>query len=221
MVTSRAAVKAVPTLTGIVAIAANDSAAFALDAQGAVWAWGNNSNGELGNGGVSGISSVSVKVSGLSGITAVSADHHQAWAVQADGSTMRLGVNSPSQSPGPALQRYLSAACPARSVVSHGIGVNMLCVDASVWSTELGPLSQVAGLSGVTQLVVNGATTYALNGDRTLWAWGENFGATLGSGYMRDSGNGTSFQSLPAPVPGITGVQVLGVDRQSVHVVIL
>jgi len=43
---------AVAKLTNIVAVAATEDTAFALDSQGRVWAWGNNTQGEVGTGSV-------------------------------------------------------------------------------------------------------------------------------------------------------------------------
>ena len=81
--------------------------AVALKADGTVWAWGDNSFGQLGDSTAT-ERLTPVQVSGLSGVTAVAAgDYHHTVALKADGTvwawgyngTGQLGVNDPSEPP--------------------------------------------------------------------------------------------------------------------------
>jgi alpha-tubulin suppressor-like RCC1 family protein len=55
-------------LAGVTAIAAGHRHGLAVDATGTVWAWGQNSDGELGNGTTSD-SDLPAKVTGAAGVT--------------------------------------------------------------------------------------------------------------------------------------------------------
>ncbi|HKN18462.1 MAG TPA: hypothetical protein VJW95_01595, partial [Dissulfurispiraceae bacterium] len=59
-------------LSGVIAIAGGKYYSLAVQSGGLVWAWGYNSDGELGNGSTT-ESSTPVQVSGLSGVIAVAA----------------------------------------------------------------------------------------------------------------------------------------------------
>jgi alpha-tubulin suppressor-like RCC1 family protein len=80
-------------LSGVTAIAAGGSTAYALTADGSVWAWGSNVAGKLGNGPAPELSRVPVRIAGLSGVTAISAGQAQAFAVRDDGSVWSWGTN--------------------------------------------------------------------------------------------------------------------------------
>src|SRR5439155_4654741 len=64
--------KAVPGLSDAIAISVGETHRLALKADGTVWAWGRNGNGQLGNGTTTDASSP-VRVSALNGVTAVAA----------------------------------------------------------------------------------------------------------------------------------------------------
>lgn len=83
------------TVTGITdatAIAAGDSSACALLPGGAVWCWGRNESGQLGDGTTTD-SPVPVEVHGLSGVTAISVGEEFACALLSTGSLTCWGIN--------------------------------------------------------------------------------------------------------------------------------
>lgn len=90
-------------LTGAVAVAAGGlfepSHSLAIDAGGAVWAWGANFNGQLGNGGAADRSPVPVRVDDtqLTGAVAVAAGGWHSLAIDASGNAWAWGDNSRGQ----------------------------------------------------------------------------------------------------------------------------
>jgi alpha-tubulin suppressor-like RCC1 family protein len=74
----------VPGLSGIKAVAAAEDSSFALGADGAVWAWGNNREGQLGIGGGAG-SPTPARVGGLADVVAISAGGNRALALPRPG----------------------------------------------------------------------------------------------------------------------------------------
>lgn len=80
----------------VVAIAAGGSHSLAIDADGAVWGWGANGSGQLGNN-TTADSATPVKVAGLSHVTAVAAGERHSLALTEDGSVWTWGENSSSQ----------------------------------------------------------------------------------------------------------------------------
>ena len=81
---------AVNDLTDIIQVAVGDNHSVALDANGDVWVWGNNSKYQLGNG-TTVNSSVPVKMTTVSGIVNISAAGNYTLAVKNDGTLWSWG----------------------------------------------------------------------------------------------------------------------------------
>ncbi len=88
-----AALNSTTSLTTATAIAAGAQYSLALKADGTVWAWGRNQDGELGNGTTTD-SANPVQASGLSGVIAISAGDTHAMALKSDGTVWAWGANS-------------------------------------------------------------------------------------------------------------------------------
>lgn len=82
--------------SGVTAVDAGDYHTMALKSDGTVWAWGNNSNGLLGDGSTDD-SSVPVQVQGLTGIDSIEAGLYHSTALQNDGTVWTWGYNSDGQ----------------------------------------------------------------------------------------------------------------------------
>ena len=80
----------------VVAVAAGGYHSLALLDDGTVWAWGRNSQGELGNGDA-GDSYTPTQVPGLPAITAISAGGYHSMALDEDGTIWTWGYNSNGQ----------------------------------------------------------------------------------------------------------------------------
>jgi hypothetical protein len=138
------------------AISAGANHTLALQADGTVWAWGSNFNGQLGNNttvDASALKPVQVHGAGnvgfLTGVTAVVAGSRVSMALKSDGSVWVWGLT---------YARYQS---------------------------EFVPL-QVVGLNGVTAIATGGDGAgdemMALKSDGTVWLWGLNMWGGLGNG---------------------------------------
>jgi len=100
----------VPYLSAVVAIAAGNAHNLALESDGTIWAWGDNTWGQLGNGhpnaddlgsggtaglyGYSNSEPVPVPVSGLAGVTAVAAGGNRSLALLSDGTVQQWGEDT-------------------------------------------------------------------------------------------------------------------------------
>jgi alpha-tubulin suppressor-like RCC1 family protein len=162
-------------LTGVTAIAARESSAYALRADGTVWAWGANGLGQLGDGSRTD-SSVPVRVTGLTDVVAISAGDVTGYAVRADGTLWAWGFNGDG---------YLG---------------NGSTVEYSVLPVQVSGLTGVTSVAGGG----HGNATYALRGDGTVWAWGHNFNGALGNGQPCELGATDCLSRVPVQVSGLT-----------------
>jgi alpha-tubulin suppressor-like RCC1 family protein len=83
-------------LGGITAIAGGKYHSLALKSDGAVWAWGNNDYGQLGNG-TSDLSNTPVPVIGLNGISSLAAGEGHSLALNSYGAVWSWGLNDDGQ----------------------------------------------------------------------------------------------------------------------------
>lgn len=74
----------------------------------------------------------------------------------------------------------------------------------------LSPDDAAAGLSGVVKTVTTSDSTWALKGDGTVWAWGQNVDGLLGTGDTV-----SPYISLPAQVVNLTNVTDLHLPTNS------
>ncbi|HET9655924.1 MAG TPA: putative Ig domain-containing protein [Kineosporiaceae bacterium] len=79
------------------AVRGSGSGAYALAADGTVWAWGAGASGQLGNGTMPATSAVPVQVSGLTGVTALAAGNLTAYALKPDGTVWSWGAGTNGQ----------------------------------------------------------------------------------------------------------------------------
>ena len=83
-------------LTGVTRVSAGADHSMALTAAGVVWAWGQNNDGQLGDGTATNRSKP-VSVTGVSGIVEIGNGRLHSLAVESDGSAWAWGLNSTGQ----------------------------------------------------------------------------------------------------------------------------
>ncbi len=141
-------------------VAAGHAHSLALRNDGTVWAWGDNTYGQLGDGTTTS-SPVPVQVPGLSGVTNVMADGYASFAWKSDGSLWAWGYN-------------------AGGTLGNGT--------TTVMSTVPVEVSLPGAYSGVWWFF-RGTYLHSmlLKPDQTLWAWGLNNDGQLGIGTTANS----------------------------------
>jgi hypothetical protein len=196
-----------------IALATGQAHSLALRSDGTVWAWGDDSSGQLGDGKTSGTDAHPAKVPGLSSIIAISAGETYSLAARSDGTVWAWGSNEfGNLGDGSTTPRPSSVQVSGLTGVTKVAAANALSValksDGTVWawgfndSGQLGNGSrkdspvpvQVQGLSGMVAVAASGEHALAVGINGAVWIWG-------------DLSNGTGPYTLtPKVVSGLTNV---------------
>ncbi len=166
-------------VSGIVQVAAGFSHGLALRTDGTVWAWGNNRNGQLGNGVISEAQLTPVQVTGLSGVTKIAAGGTFSLALRKDRTVWAWGNNT------------------------YGELGNGTTADSSV-PVQVTGLSQVTSIAAGGDPGSSFAIRISSTGVTSLWAWGDNSRGELGDGTL--NAHSTPEQVTGFSVPGIAGI---------------
>ncbi|HLY74301.1 MAG TPA: RCC1 repeat-containing protein [Planctomycetota bacterium] len=161
------------------AVSAGGNFGLALRSDGSVWAWGDNTFGEVGNGTTSTTpvtTPVQVSFPVGSVVTAISAGPDFALALLSDGSVWAWGNNTGELCTQPASSVPLST--PAPVVFPTGTAATGICAGGGLY--HIGLLQQMSRFG------------LALRSDGSVWAWGDNTDGELGS---------IAKATAPAPVP--------------------
>ena len=213
----------VPGVSGAVGVAAGAGFSCALLADGSAVCWGDDRNGELGDGAPAVGPRGPTKVAGLTDATALAANGQHACAVRADGSLVCWGSNATGQlGDGTLVNRAQPAAVVGLQQVSAvAAGLSHTCAlsaaGLSCWgSNSQGQLGAETPTSTTpvtapmpVPLVANpiaiaaGAQhTCAVRSTGAVLCWGQNGSGQLGEGSM-------SSLAEPVPVTGLdTGAAV-------------
>lgn len=144
----------IASLSNVVSVAALANQTFAVKSDGSVWAWGNNSSGQLGDGTKTGPRTSPVQVSvasGLANVVAVAAGDNHTLALTASGAVWAWGSN-------------------ASGALGDG-----------TQTERLTPV-QVPGLTGVVAVAAGLYHSEALKADGTVWVWGAGGSGEWGNG---------------------------------------
>jgi alpha-tubulin suppressor-like RCC1 family protein len=183
--------------------AAGSSHSMVLKTDGTVWAWGDNSFGQIGNG-TTWPYGEPERVSGLSDVTQISANGTTSMALKSDGTVWAWGANFAGKlGDGTTVHR----SAPVQVVGLTGItriaagGMHGLALksDGTVWAWgdstrgQLGggnwygrlTADVVPGLSNVTQIAAGFRHSIALLADQTVRTWGDNSFGQLGNASAR------------------------------------
>ena len=199
-----------------VAIAAGSRHTLALLANGTVWAWGWNEQGQLGNASKK-ASAVPVQVPGISNAIAIAAGTEHSLAVLADGSVRAWGWNVDGRLGNGTKGEGTDSSVPvAVHGVADAVGVAAwaqsyaLLADGSLRAWGYGyygalgagtsehsarPL-RVKGITTAAEVAAGGSAGVALLTDGTVRAWG--------GGMISDPGNAAHTSKVPVPVAGVT-----------------
>jgi len=140
----------------IEALAAGDQHACALRKGGAVWCWGRNNSGELGNNGGNSSYPSPVQAQGQSGVTSIAAGGTHTCAVGAMGGLWCWGGNQNGQA-----------------------GLN-----SSILFTKIP--KQVVGLDNVVEVAAGDSHTCVRKKEGSIWCWGANSLGQCGIGTGKD-----------------------------------
>ncbi len=211
----------IPGLSDVIALAAGDDHTLALKADGSIWAWGDNPNGELGTGNTDRYTNPTQ----LTGITAIAiaAGGNHSVALLADGTVRTWGFNNhgqlgngnttnsnvPVQVTGltgvvgiAAGYEFTLAVLSDGSVKAWGHDDSFQLGNGATAGDQTTPVDVLGIPSGrsVRALAAGIFHALALLDDGSVVAWGSNIQGQLGDGT-----NNSSDEAKPA---SITGVQV-------------
>jgi alpha-tubulin suppressor-like RCC1 family protein len=158
--------------------------AYALTAQGQVWAWGDNSAGQLGDGGQEHSSSVPVRVSLPAGVTvtSVQAGCQHAVALTSTGEVLAWGINADRELGDGGIES--SSNIPVRVHMPTGIRV--------------------------TAVSAGDNFSLALTAAGQVFAWGDNSSGRLGAGTT----GAFSPTPVPVKLPALTRVTAISAGTE-------
>ncbi|MFY2562684.1 MopE-related protein [Corallococcus terminator] len=221
----------VPGLSNIQAIAANGSFSLALSLDGQLFAWGQNTSGQLGTGATGASVSSPVQVTRLPTIRAIAAGVNHTLALDADGQVWAWGFNNAGQvgtgstSPSMVLTPTRVTGVPRAKAIAAGAGHSLLIDEqfGNVWawgqntfgqtgtgsatSTSVLSPSPVGGVFAATAIAAGHNMSIIIMGNGLVKTWGHNASGQLG--------NGTTVNSAsPVDVTGLADARSIAAGAQ-------
>lgn len=216
--------------TPVVQVAVNYNASYAIGADGSLWAWGSNFNGELGIGSTVNYTTTPTQV-GISNVVAVSGGFSHTLALCADGTVWAWGTGNQGQTGTGSTGTFYSPQHISPTIL-HDIraiacgAYFSLALDASgnVWTwgsntygglgtgvpsgtNQLTPV-QITSLSGIQFIIADEDRALAISSNSTssVYDWGRNSNGDLGLGHS----NYVGVPTLVGNFPGSTWAALCG-----------
>jgi alpha-tubulin suppressor-like RCC1 family protein len=219
-----------PAIAGAQTVAGGAQHTVVATPGGTVWTWGNNTNGQLGDGTTTAHKTPDA-VSTISGVTAVAAGQAHTLALKSDGTVWAWGANSygqlgdqtTTQRTSPVQVYGLSTIIAIAAGENHSVA---LTSGGSVWVWGRNANGQIGDgtttqstqpvlmttLSSLTAIGAGYNHTLAVKSDGTAWAWGLNANGQLGDAS-------TTQRTSPVQMSGITSASM--VTGGNIHSLIL
>lgn len=224
---------ALPQNTLAATLAAGGSHSLALRSEGAIFSWGYNTKGQLGNSYSTNTMQIPIRPAAVSGAISVAAGASHSLVLKSDGSMQAWGSNSGGQlgnanttdSLDPLTVQVLTSGVSAIAAGSaHSLALKGGIVYAwgsnsngqlGLGSTQYYTVPQaVTKLSGnVTAIATSADANFslALKSDGTVWAWGNNDYGQLGNGITLSNSyyyyySNSVYSSVPVQVAGLSGI---------------
>ena len=205
---------------GVLAVAAGLTHACAIDGNRAVWCWGNNGQGQLGNGSETTTPTPTGVDYLKQGMIALAIGGSHTCALDGEGVVFCWGYNQDGQIGNGTTDRYQQAtAVPdVNGVIGISAGWSHSCAvryngEVYCWGRDThGALGLGATTSTLVPQRVNGlpADVIAISGllyhqcalttSGDVWCWGNNTSGQLGDGTFTNRSTPVKVQGLPAPV---------------------
>lgn len=219
-------------LTNVIAVACGAQFTLALKGDGTVMGWGNNQQGQLGNG-TKVHQAFPVKALDLEGVVQVVAGTMHGAALLKTGVVKAWGANiwgqvgdggtKPTLTP----VKLYGDLGGIKALATHGDHTLALSTDGTVWAWGLNKHgqvgigkrsdvvlpSQVQGLFKVHSISAGENHSMAVKDDGSVWGWGSDGKGQLGTG--RGDGVGSGQTVLPGPVVYLDDVKDAYVCRNS------
>jgi len=218
---------------------------LALSRSGSVYAWGDDSSGQLGDGNHSLPSCLCrpnpVRVPHLSRVVAIAAGDGFSLALEQNGTVLAWGVNTSGQigqdsSIIQATSPMRVSGLPRIKALAAGESHSLaLSAGHAVWawgSDYLGQLGDgtycgyyhcfqthpvvVTGLSRVAQIAAGGNDSGAITRSRQLWMWGDNGAGELGTGLACGSNYLGCSENVPQLVSAIPSARMVSIGTDHV-----
>jgi len=209
--------------SNVIGVATGNEHSIILTSDGAVWAWGRNDVGQVGDGTTT-IRQYPTKINGIADVADIAGGSDHSIALKNDGTVWTWGWNVQGQLGLGTSDSYAHPVPEQVNGLTHIIAIDggfshtiALKNDGTVWAWgsnsqgELGDNTtvnrfepgQVHGLTNVVAVASGSSFNIALKNDGTVWTWGLN-----GRGQL---GDGTTINRLePVQVYGLSKVSTIG-----------